>query len=170
MVKSVGLPMIARQDARVLILGTLPGVAALRLQQYYAHQQNCFWKIMGEVIGFSPDLPYETRLGTLQSNRIAVWNVLAEAERYGSVDANIKAPVPNSFVPFFREHREIRAVCFNGQEAERLFRRFVMPSLTQQAASLPRSVLPSTSPANARIRFGEKLSRWRKVLSHIGER
>ncbi len=163
--KCVGLPMVARRDARVLVLGTLPGVAALKQQQYYANKQNSFWKIMGALIGFSPDLPYERRLRLLKSRGIAIWNVLLEAERQGSVDANIRSPAPNNFAPFFEEHRRLELICFNGREAQSLFKRMVKPALPEQAAALPSVVLPSTSPTNARMRFEEKLARWREALT-----
>ncbi|WP_363351978.1 DNA-deoxyinosine glycosylase [Methylocystis echinoides] len=163
--RSVGLPLVARRDARLLVLGTLPGVAALTQRQYYAHRQNSFWKIMGALIGFSPDLPYERRLALVTDRGVAIWNVLAEAERRGSVDANIRSPAPNDFAPFFAAHGDVRLICFNGREAQTLFKRLVRPALPEQAAALPSAVLPSTSPTHARMRFDEKLARWREAFT-----
>ena len=160
--KSVGFKPVARHDARVLILGTLPGTEFLKQQQYYAKTQNCFWKIMGELTGAHPDIPYRERLDCLLENRIALWDVCAAAEREGSLDAAIKFPIPNDFPSFFQAHPRIVMVCFNGQQAETLFSRHVKPDLSN--ANLSLTVLPSTSPAHAGMRYEQKLARWRQAL------
>lgn len=162
---SRGFPPIAAPDARVLILGTLPSVQSLAKQQYYGNPQNAFWPIMGELFGAGPDVDYAERAELLTANGIAVWDVLASAEREGSGDAEIDPATgqANDFVMFFREHPHLRLIYFNGGNAEALFRRFVTPSLAADIV-LPGTVrLPSTSPANARFRYGMKLAAWRGV-------
>jgi len=157
----VGFAPIAAPDARLLILGTLPSVASLRQAEYYAHPQNCFWWIMGHLVGAAPDLPYSQRAQRLRQSGIALWDVCRAARRVGSSDANIQSPVPNDFPVFFADHPRIELICFNGQPAEKLFRRAVQP------ISLPTRTLDSTSPANARISRMEKLARWRAALAPI---
>ena len=88
-------PYSADENARVLILGSMPGAESLRLQQYYAYRHNAFWRIMGEIYGFSPELPYPERLAKLRENGVALWDVLAECVRPGSLDSAIRAPRPN---------------------------------------------------------------------------
>lgn len=162
MTKSVGLKAVARRDARVLILGTLPGAESLKQRQYYAKKQNCFWKIMGEMTGAHPDISYRERLDRLLENRIALWDVCAAAEREGSLDASIKSVTPNDFMSFFQACPNIEIVCYNGQPAAKLFFRYVKPDLSNLNLSLV--VLPSTSPAHAGMRFEQKLALWRKAL------
>jgi hypoxanthine-DNA glycosylase len=121
---------------------------------------------MGKLIGASPDLAYKDRLNLLRKNRIALWDVCQAAERAGSSDANIQMETiePNDFKSFFANHPQIEMICFNGQPAAKLFRRKVAPSLTG-LRPIPQQVLVSTSPASARIKREEKLSRWRECLA-----
>jgi double-stranded uracil-DNA glycosylase len=163
---SVGFPPIAAPDAHILVLGSLPGRKSLEMRQYYAQPHNAFWKIMGQLYGATPELPYERRLDLLRAHRVAVWDVLAAGERAGSLDSAIVASsiVVNDFAAFFGEHRDIRLVCFNGGKAAELYRRRVLPSLAPAAAALETRLLPSTSPAHASRPFADKLARWRLAL------
>jgi double-stranded uracil-DNA glycosylase len=163
---SVGFPPIAAANARVLVLGSLPGRMSLEKQQYYAQPHNAFWKIMGRLFGAAPELPYERRLEVLRAYRVALWDVLAAGERSGSLDSAIVASsiVVNDFGAFFGAHREIRLVCFNGNKAAELYRRRVLPELSPAIAALETQLLPSTSPAHASRTFAQKLARWSAVL------
>ena len=163
---SVGFPPIAAPDARVLVLGSLPGRMSLEKRQYYAQPYNAFWKIMGRLFGAGPELPYEGRLEILRVHRVAVWDVLAAGERLGSLDSAIVASsmVVNDFGAFFVAHPEIRLVCFNGNKAAELYRRRVLPKLMPAIAALDTQLLPSTSPAHASRTFAQKLALWSAAL------
>ncbi len=165
----VGFPPIAAKDARVLILGTLPSEESLRRAQYYGKKENAFWKIMGELVGAGADLSYAGRAKRLKESRIALWDVCACAKRAGSLDSNIDATSvkANDFIFFFRAHKKIAMICFNGQASHKLFKRYVLPSLPAAVAALPQVVLPSTSPAYARLTWRDKLARWREVLMSV---
>ena len=160
---------IAAADARVLILGSLPGTRSLAKQQYYAQPQNAFWKIMGELFGAGPDLPYATRTERLSASGIALWDVVASAERPGSLDASIVAAtvVVNDFATLFSRCPLIELVCFNGAKATELFERRVLPGLDNGFGHLKYERLPSTSPANAAMRYDEKLARWSIVRDRL---
>jgi TDG/mug DNA glycosylase family protein len=163
---SVGFPPIADARARVLVLGSLPGVKSLEMREYYAQPHNAFWRIMGELFGAGPALEYPARLVRLRASGIAVWDVLAAGEREGSLDAAIvsASSVVNDFNAFFERHRRIGLICFNGNTAAGLFRRKVLPGLAPEWAGIERQALPSTSPAYASLRFEQKLVRWAAVL------
>jgi double-stranded uracil-DNA glycosylase len=157
-------PPIADKGSRVLILGTMPGKASLRERQYYAHPQNAFWRIMGEILGFDPASHYAMRVAAVRAAGLAVWDVLKSCRREGSLDSAIdqSSLVPNDFAAFFAEHPRLRRVCFNGAAAEALYLRHVRPRLAG-GLTLNYLRLPSTSPANASWSQAQKLDAWRAV-------
>ena len=165
MVQIHSFPPIARPTARVLILGTMPGRASLREGQYYAHPQNLFWRILGEILGFDPASTYATRVAFIRSADIAVWDVLRSCIRASSLDSAIEASsaVPNDFAGFRAEHPEIRRICFNGAKAEALYMRHVRPRLPPDRG-VQHLRLPSTSPANASWPLPEKIRAWRVIV------
>jgi hypoxanthine-DNA glycosylase len=160
---STGFPPIARADARILILGSLPGQRSLQEARYYAHRQNTFWRIMAELTGASGD--YEHRCQALLEHGIALWDVLRASVRPGSLDADIrlKTAQANDFKELFETHASIVNVYFNGQKAAQLYRRLVTagkPDTTRKYRTLP-----STSPAHAAMSYQDKLAQWRAALA-----
>ena len=155
---------VADEDAEVLILGSMPGVASLEAGQYYAHPRNAFWSIVTTLLGIDVAAPYETRIAALRAARIALWDVLHSCRREGSLDSSIErdTQVPNDFAAFLASHRRIRRVLFNGAKAEDVFRRHVPEGAVP--AALQRLRLPSTSPANASWSFERKLAAWRDAV------
>lgn len=154
-------PPVADAQATTLILGSMPGKESLKQQHYYAHPHNAFWKIMGELVGAHPALPYPQRLQALKAARIALWDVLHSCERKGSLDSDIEAEEANDFARFFAQHPRITQVYFNGAKAEQSFRKFVLGKQALPPLELLR--LPSTSPAHAGMRYEEKLTAWRVI-------
>jgi TDG/mug DNA glycosylase family protein len=165
--RSSSFKAIAGPDARVLILGTLPGAVSLATGEYYAQPRNVFWRIMGELVGAAPGLLYAERVQRLISRRVALWDVCANATRPGSADAAIRSSTiqPNDIAEFLRLHSEVEIICFNGSKAGELFRRHVSPTLPSSALAIRQGVLPSTSPANAAMSFENKLMKWKAALA-----
>lgn len=163
-------PPLEAPDARVLVLGSMPGAASLAAGRYYAHPQNRFWPFMGALVGAGPELDYPARVAALGAAGIALWDVLAQCEREGSLDSAIRddTAVANDFAGFFARHPRVGTVLFNGAKAEQSFRRFVVPGLARPDLRLLR--LPSTSPANASQRAEAKLQAWREALRAAGAR
>ena len=155
---------IANRNARILILGSMPGKESLRKGQYYAFKQNAFWRIIIELLQLDASTTYRGRIRALKSSRIAVWDVLESCVREGSSDTTIESEVANDFRKFFRDHRRIAQVFFNGAMAQTSFRRHVLAHLD---ASVQYARLPSTSPANATLSFKRKLEAWRVILGTV---
>ncbi len=154
----------ADERARILILGSMPGGESLRRQQYYAFGRNLFWKLTGELFGFTPELPYTERLALLRGNRVALWDVLAGCERPGSLDSSIRAAEPNDIPGLLATCSGIQRICCNGQTSAKYLRQF-FPGISVEIM-----VLPSTSPAAAVYSYSEKLARWRAALTPVLDR
>jgi len=156
-----GFDCVARADARVLILGSMPGQESLRQTQYYAHPQNSFWYIMGRLFGADPDLPYDQRLLRLQDRGIVLWDVVHRCRRPGSLDAAIDrdSVETNDFKKLFIICPDIDHVFFNGQKAAALYKRLVLPALAIKQEILYQT-LPSTSPAHASLNREQKYQQW----------
>ncbi len=161
-----GFAPLSDTRARVLVLGSMPGTASLRLGQYYGHPRNTFWPIMAALFGFDADAPYAERVAALLEHRVAVWDVLAACERKGSMDADIVATsmMPNDFADFFARHRAIVRICCNGAAAHRLYLQHIAP---HWKPALPVDIirLPSTSPAYAGMTVLDKQRAWRVVAA-----
>jgi hypoxanthine-DNA glycosylase len=142
----------------VLILGSFPSTASLAAQQYYAHPQNQFWRILGVVIDRPlQELDYAARIAAVQAAGIAIWDVFASCERAGSLDTAIRDAVPNPLAKLKESAPALRRICFNGRMAAKRIREV-------EALGFEAFVLPSTSPAHAGMSFDEKLARWRAAL------
>ena len=157
---SQSFPPIADPDARLLILGSLPGQESLRQQQYYAHPRNAFWRVMEAVLGIPTDTPYPQRCQALMDAGIASWDVCASARRPGSLDGAIQpdSVVPNDIADFLALHPQIGQIYFNGATAAALFRKYIRPT-----PEIPTHQLPSTSPAHAGMPLAQKIEQWRII-------
>ena len=160
-----GFAPIVTGNASVLILGSMPSEASLLRQQYYGHPRNAFWPIMGALLGSDPELCYQLRKEMLMENRIAVWDVLQSCNRLGSLDSSIKLATirTNDFTGFFAEYKYIKRVFFNGRMAEKLYKKRILPTLNHRFSYLEYQCLPSTSPANASLKFEQKIEAWKVI-------
>ena len=147
-------PFVNSQTNR-LILGTMPGIASLEKQEYYAHKRNHFWKIMYTLLDNLPISEiFEEKIQLLQANNIGLWDVLENCERKGSLDIHIKNQKENDFETLFKEFPGISKIVFNGKESHKYFlKKF------GQIKGITYYLMPSTSPANT-MSFDNKLKIW----------
>ncbi|HMI07146.1 MAG TPA: DNA-deoxyinosine glycosylase [Flavobacterium sp.] len=152
-------PPFADANSEILILGTMPGAMSLAKQEYYAHKQNAFWKIIYSVFAQLPVAErFDEKIKLLQQNNIALWDVLENCERVGSLDINIKNHKENDILGLLKKHPKIRTIIFNGKESEKYFlRKFGV------IEGIQFHQMPSTSPANT-MKFDHKLKSWSEVL------
>jgi double-stranded uracil-DNA glycosylase len=158
--------------ARVLVLGSLPGVASLAVREYYAHPRNAFWRIMAELFDFDVSLAYSRRAALLVGHGIAVWDVLAAGERPGSLDANIlrDSEQANDIAALLQRHPQLSLIAFNGNAATSLFVRHIGRKALTSGAAPHLVTLPSTSPAYAGMSYARKLASWRSALAPTARR
>jgi hypoxanthine-DNA glycosylase len=158
-----GLPALVSPATRVLVLGSFPGVRSLALQQYYAHPQNQFWKILQAIWPTSPEnmcaTSYEIRSDWLLERGLGVWDVYASCERTGSLDTAIRNAVVNDIAGL--QLPQLAAIVHNGGESFKHARH-------TRTLGVPVYQLPSTSPANASWSFEHKLAAWREVMVRHG--
>ena len=166
-----GFDPIAAPDARVLILGSMPSKVSKAREQYYGHNKNAFWAIMGQLFGAEPELCYGLRKGILMTHRVALWDVLKTCQRLGSLDADIELDsiIVNDFSDFFRRHDQIRHVFFNGMTAEKIYRKYILPTLPERFGYLVYHRLPSTSPTNAALSLPQKMEAWQEIKRYLAE-
>jgi hypoxanthine-DNA glycosylase len=165
-----GFPPLSRPDARILILGSMPSRESLAQRQYYAHLRNGFWPIITALLEIDA-ASYAQRTAQVVRHGVAIWDVLQACYRSGSLDSAIdeRSIVTNDFPGFFRHHRRIRHVFFNGAKAESVYLRHVLPTLSGAAAGLSLQRLPSTSPAHAGMSLEQKKAAWRAILPQLLE-
>jgi hypoxanthine-DNA glycosylase len=160
-----GFPPAVTPATRVLVLGSMPSVASLEIEQYYGKPQNAFWRIMGALFDAGPEHPYATRLERLNAHGVGLWDVVASCVRPGSLDSNIRMRdvEVNDFAGLLDRCPLIAHVFFNGRKSEEIFNRWVSPALAAKHAALVYHSMPSTSPAMAALGFTAKLDQWGKL-------
>lgn len=162
-------PLLPPQP-RLLILGSMPGVASLQARQYYAHPRNLFWRLLGDILQFDPTQPYPQRLTALAAAGVALWDVLRCCQRPGSSDQAIvmASAQANAVAELLTSQPGITGVLCNGATAKQLFERLIRPDLPRERLNLGVLQLPSTSPAHASMPYAAKLACWRAALeSHL---
>ncbi|RYG17097.1 MAG: DNA-deoxyinosine glycosylase [Caulobacteraceae bacterium] len=164
-VRASHFPPVVDAHTRLLILGSLPGDASLKAAQYYAHPRNGFWALIGGVVGEGlVALPYPDRLDRLRAHGVGLWDVIASAERAGSLDTAIRQPVHADLPSLIRDLPNLRAVAFNGGKAASLGRRILGEPVDRALIDLP-----SSSPALAKP-IAWKAESWAVLAAFLPDR
>jgi hypoxanthine-DNA glycosylase len=163
MTRLLGLPPLIAVNTRLIILGSFPGVRSLQLQQYYAHPQNQFWRLVFQAFSASSrridySNSYENNSNQLLELGIGLWDVYASCEREGSLDSAIQNATLNDLASLKERCPALQAIAHNGGESYRHAKH-------TKAPGLPIYKLPSSSPANASWSFERKLAVWQEVIA-----
>ncbi|WET50962.1 DNA-deoxyinosine glycosylase [Chryseobacterium indologenes] len=155
-------PPLIDDQSEIIILGSIPGVKSLEMQQYYAHPQNKFWKIILELLNEEFTEDYFKRIKTLKKHHIALWDVIDSCERKGSLDSEIKNEEANQIAALLEEYPNVKAIFCNGGKSYKNLQK-----LLGKDYKLPVFLMPSTSPLHT-ISFERKFEEWKKVLEFLG--
>lgn len=154
-------PPIVSEDSKILILGSVPGIRSLEMQEYYAHPQNKFWRILFELFHEDFTTDYAEKIELLKKNKIAVWDVIDSCERKGSLDTKIKNEAHHDILQLLRDFPSIKVIFCNGKKSFKTLRKILPDDL-----KIPIFILPSTSPAYT-IPYQQKLKDWSVLKSFL---
>lgn len=149
-------------SSQILILGSMPGVKSLEEQQYYAHPQNRFWKVMGAICN-EPNLhqlDYQQKLKILLRNNIALWDTIKSCKRDGSLDSDIQNETPNDIYGLLKKFPKLKTICLNGNKSYSTFKKY-FPDLLEKYSC---HKMPSTSPANAKYSLDALIKDWSSIV------
>ena len=144
--------------SRVLLLGTMPSPASREQGFYYGHPQNRFWRVLAAIFNEPAPRTTDEKRDMLLRHHVALWDVLASCEIEGASDASIRDAQPNDLARIF-DVADIRAVFATGTKAGELYHKLVEPTL-----GVPCTTLPSTSPANAKMKLDDLTEAYSKAL------
>lgn len=156
---------IVGKDPLVLILGSAPSIRSLATRQYYGHERNCFWKLVCAVLEEPLRESYAERVALLRRRQIALWDSVRSCVRPGSLDKDIREEEPNDIAGLLERNPTVRAVCFNGQAAWKLYRKYNRGATEKQMTGMTAPellLLPSSSPVPRRAikTFEDRLEKW----------
>ncbi len=159
------VPLIDERS-KILIVGSMPGIESLRRQEYYGYSYNAFWRLMFDLLNEKASELYAYKKAMLLEHGIALWDALKTCSREGSADQLIENAVPNDFNALLNHYQSVHHIFFNGRKAEAFFNKLIKPKLCVGRV-LQFVLLPSTSPANARMNYLQKRERWKSILIPI---
>jgi len=165
----IGFPAQVSPQCRVLVLGSMPGVASLQAAQYYAHPRNRFWPLMQLLCEVDATLAYPARIAALNAAGVGLWDVIGRCERRGSLDASIVrgSDVPNALPALIARLPGLRAIACNGGTAYQLFMARIAPALPATGGAPVVWSLPSTSPANAAWSLPRLQAAWQPLADAL---
>ena len=148
---------IYSKESKILILGSFPSVKSREGMFFYNHPQNRFWKVISGVLELPTPETIEQKKIFLNSNKIALWDVIRSCDINNSSDSSIKNIEVNDINEILR-NSNVKAVFTNGNKAYQLYVRY----FDKNAISLP-----STSPANAAFSLNQLIIEWSVIKDFL---
>ena len=148
-------------SSRILILGSLPSVKSREAAFFYGHPQNRFWPMLADLLGEDRPETIEEKRQLALKHHIALWDTIYSCDIKGSSDSSIRNVIPTDLTPILKK-AQIRRIFCNGKTSGAYYHKYQEQSLT-----IPATVLPSTSPANAAFRMEDLKHAWQVILEEL---
>ena len=155
------LEPIFDENSEILILGSIPSVRSREIGFYYGHSQNRFWRVLSDIFNEKMPETIKDKKFFLKKHHIALWDVLKECEIIGSSDSTIKNPVPND-INYLLRKTAVKTIFVTGRTAEKFYNKFCVSK-----TNIPCIYLPSTSPANAGVKYEKLLNSYKIILNYL---
>ncbi len=153
------IPPLFDSESEVLILGSFPSVKSREAAFFYGHPQNRFWAVVAEIFGAEKPLTVEEKKELILSNKLALWDVIAQCEIEGSADSTITDVTAND-LSIILENSNVKRIFVNGKTAEKYYNKYTYPKTGIKAVCLP-----STSPANAAWSIEKLVEKWKIIAA-----
>ena len=151
------IPPLYCKESETLILGSFPSVKSREAEFFYGHPQNRFWAVVARVFGEEKPLTVEEKKELIFSNKLALWDVIAQCEIQGSADSTITDVTANDLSVII-ENSNVKRIFVNGKTAEKYYKKYTYPKTGIKAICLP-----STSPANAAWSIEKLVEEWKII-------
>ena len=145
-------------NSKILILGSFPSVKSREQMFFYGHPKNRFWKVLASVFDDTLPLTVNEKRAFLLKHGVAVWDVIASCDIIGSSDSSIRNVKPND-IEIILSAADIKAIFVNGKTAEKYYNKYLKEKVHREAI-----LLPSTSPANAKLTLEDLANLWEKKI------
>ena len=160
-----GLNPLVGDEAKILILGSLPGDESIRKKEYYGNPNNMFWEVMEQILEDKVPDEYADKVKYLNRHGIALWDILHSAERNGSLDSNIRNEEFNDIAGLVMENPSIETIVTNGRKSEKLLKKY----LKNNSSLINKKIYYCTSTSGMSRCAGWDLhrlvSQWREILN-----
>lgn len=151
-------PAVYDENSRLLILGSFPSVASRKINFFYGHPQNRFWRVLSSCFGQPLPKDNDERKALCLRHGVALYDSIESCLIRGSADSTIEDVAPADLKDIFARGK-IRRLIFNGKAAEKYFYAY-----QQAPAEIEVICLPSTSAANAAWSLPRLLEAWKPFL------
>ena len=153
------LPIFIDEDSKILILGSFPSVKSREYGFYYSHKQNRFFRVLSAI--FLEECPdtIEERKVFLKRHKIALYDVIEECDITNSEDSSIRNEIPIDIEKILDEYPNISKIGVTGSKASSLFEKYLKDKVI-----IPVIYLPSTSPANAKMKIDDLAESYKSLL------
>lgn len=152
---------IYNENSRILILGTMPSPKSREVNFYYGHPQNRFWRVISAVRGEEVPQTVEQKTQFLLRNSIALWDTLSSCDITGAADSSIKNAQPNDLSGILGT-ADIHMIFTTGKTAYKYYCAY-----QRDKTGIDAVCLPSTSPANARMKLDELIEEYKIINRYI---